>query len=292
MDRKIVIGVVVASAVIAVLAVTQSQSSYRTDVYEGFFDVEYESPPAEYVEDVEVMAEEAGASFFRAPAPGADEPAVEQKVIKTSYLSLEVEDVRAAADAVEDIARKYNGYKADSSTKDIGDRKIGYVTVRVPGEHFEDVLREIEAVGELKEENISVEDVTEQYVDLAARLKNLERQEERYLDILDMAETVEDVLKVENQLERIRGNIEQLQGRLTYLTNRIDFSTVQVRLSEPEIITHGSGIGRVFREALDGFLSAIRGIIIFLGYFIPIAAFLAILAFAGRFIYKKISKEH
>jgi hypothetical protein len=292
MERKIVIGVVVVSAVIAVVAVTQSQSSYRTEAYEDFFDVRYQPLPAG-AEDVEVeVAEEAEALFSRLPSPGADEPAGEQKVIKTSYLSLEVDDVRAAAAAVEDIARKYNGYKADSSTRDIGERKIGYVTVRVPGEHFEDALREIEAVGELKEENITVEDVTEEYVDLAARLKNLERQEERYLEILDMAETVEDVLKVENQLERIRGDIEQLQGRLTYLTNRIDFSTVQVRLSEPEIITHESGIGRAFSEAIDGFLSAIRGIIIFLGYFIPIAAFLTILAFAGRFIYKKVSKEH
>jgi hypothetical protein len=271
------------------LVVIQSQASYTGMEASPPYEVlpVYEAPPAasrekgmdaEYEEMVEAPS-----------ARGA--PAPEQKVIKTSYMSLEVSDFRAAADTVDSIARTHGGYTSDSSVRDYAGRKVGYVTVRVPTEKFEDAVKEIETVGDLKEENISLEDVTEHYIDLKARLDNLKRQEERYLDILDMATTVEDVLKIETQLERIRGDIESLQGSLNYLDNRIDLSTIQVQLSEPEKVVHESGLRRAFNEAVDGFLAAIRGIIIFLGYFVPIAVFLTLLSLAGLYVYRKVSKE-
>ncbi len=287
MERKyLLIGVIIASVIIAGgLVVLQSE---RT-AYEKEMALPVEMPPGEEAlymrgsQDAE--AEEAYGGQAPAPVPS------EQQVIKTSYISLEVESFQEAADEIGAIARKYGGYVSDSSVQDIEGRKIGYVTIRVPQKDFENAAKEIEAVGTLQEERVSLEDVTEQYIDLKARLENLKAQEERYLDILDMATTVEDVLKVETQLERIRGNIESLQGTLNYLENRISLSTVQVRLSEPEKITHESGIGRAFDEAIDAFLSALRGIIIFLGYFVPIAVFLTLVALAGRFIYRKWFKE-
>lgn len=296
MKRKIVFGVIIVSVIIAAgLAVIQSQRAMYTEESYGEepFDVGVEPPFEGEAEYEEVMAEEASGLFQREaaapPAERAPAPA-EQKVIKTSYLSLEVEEFRTAADAVGAVAKNYNGYVSDSSVQDYKGRKIGYVTVRVPSGKFEDVVKEIEQIGTLKEENVSLEDVTEHYIDLKARLENFKRQEERYLEILDMAATVEDVLKVEAQLERIRGNVESLQGTLNYLDNRIDFSTIQVRLSEPAQVIHEPGIKDAFNRAIDGFLAAIRGIIIFLGYFIPIAIFLTIIAFVGLFLYKKISK--
>ena len=287
--KKLLIGVIIVSMVIAAgLVVIQSQSYTGMEASPPYEVLpEYEAPPA--------LSREKGmdAEYEEmAAAPGAQAPApTEQKVIKTSYMSLEVSDFRVAADAVDSIARTYGGYTSDSSVRDYTGRKVGYVTVRVPTEKFDDAIKEIEAVGDLKEENISLEDVTEHYIDLKARLDNLKRQEERYLDILDMATTVEDVLKIETQLERIRGDIESLQGSLNYLDNRIDLSTIQVQLSEPEKVVHESGIRRAFNEAVDGFLAAIRGIIIFLGYFIPIAVFLTLLSLGGLFVYRKVSKE-
>ena len=286
MNKKhVFIGVIIVSAIIAGgFAVAQSQKSTYAGMGEPYISEEG------YVEVVpgEALMREAVDQEMSAPAREA--PAPEQKVIKTSYMSLEVKNFREAADAVGSIARTYGGYVSDSSVRDVAERKIGYVTVRVPSEKFEDIIKEIETLGDLKEENISLEDVTEHYIDVKARLENLERQEERYLEILDMAVTVEDVLKVETQLERIRGTIESLQGTLDYLDNRIDYSTIQVQLSEPEKITHESGISRAFNDAIDGFLAAVRGIIIFLGYFVPIALFMTVLGFAGWFIYKKVSK--
>ena len=277
--KKILFGVVIVSVIISVgLAAAWSQSFSVSEV-----------PYYEPVVMKEAGTRESSLDMEEAmPAPGAA-PA-EQMVIKTSYMSLEVQDFRTAADAVSDIARKYGGYVADSSVRDYGGRKVGYVSVRVPTSEFEKTIKEIETVGVLQEENVSLEDVTEQYIDLEARLENLKRQEKRYLEILEMATTVEDVLTVETQLERIRGDIESLQGSLNYLDNRIDLSTIQVQLSEPEKIAHESGIGKAFSEAAEAFLSAIRGIIIFMGFFIPIAVFLTLVSLAGYYIYKKASK--
>ncbi len=281
--KKILIGVVIVSVIIAAgLTVMQSrvpsyvQMEKTTDVS----GIAY--PEAEYAQEALMEQSPSVPAEKRAPS--------EQQVIKTSYISLEVEEFRKAADAIGEIARKYGGYVSDSSVQNIGERKTGYVTVRVPGENFEEATKEIEQVGTLKEENISLEDVTEQYIDLNARLDNLKRQEERYLEILKMATTVEDVLKVETQLERVRGEIESLQGILNYLNNRISLSTIQVQLSEPVEVVHEPGIRDAFNRAIDGFLAAIRGIIIFLGYFVPIAIFLTIVALAGWFIYRKVSR--
>ena len=82
------------------------------------------------------------------------------------------------------------------------------------------------------------QDVTEEYVDVDARRRNLVRQEERLLTILDQAKTVEDILKVEGQLERVRGEIEALTGRLRYLDDQVELSTVDVELRErPRSVT-------------------------------------------------------
>lgn len=275
-----IIGVIVTSVVIAGgLAVLQSASRPSVRYTEQIYDEEL-----------------SGESYMKAPPEGEPAPQerslLEQKVIKTSYMSLEVEDFQTAADEIGLIANRYGGHVADFSAQKIKDRTIGTVTVRIPEDNFEEVIKEIEKVGDLKEENITLEDVTEQYIDLKARLENSERQEQRYLEILEMAVTVEDVLKVENQLGRIRGDIESMQGRLTYLDNRISLSTVQVQLSEPEVIVHESGIGKAFNDAIDAFLSAVRYIIIFMGYFIPVAVFLTVVALLGRIIYRKLSKDH
>ncbi|KYK31720.1 MAG: hypothetical protein AYK18_06045 [Theionarchaea archaeon DG-70] len=294
MERKnVFIGIIIVSVVIAGgLAVLQSgQPVSRTLEMEGTLEMEealerpaMEAPPAA----------KGGSEWLPDSQSSVSEEYVlpsEQKLIKTSYISLEVKRYEEAADEIRAVATKYGGYVSDSSVQDVGERKIGYITVRVPEQSFEDAVTEIEAVGELQEERVSTEDVTEEYIDLKARLENFKAQEERYLEILDMATTVEDILRVETQLERIRGNIESLQGRLNYMENQINLSTVQVRLLEPETVTHESGIGRAFNEAIDAFLSAIRGIIIFLGYFIPIAIFLTLLALLIRLIYRKWSKE-
>lgn len=278
MEKRIVVGIIVVSIVIAG-GLALLQRARPGVLYEP------------YGEDLSREAYMVAPEGMPAPAP-QERSLVEQKVIKTSYISLGVEDFRTAADEIKAIVNGYGGHVADFSARNIRDRITGTITVRIPADNFEDVIKEIEKVGDLKEEKITLEDVTEQYIDLTARLTNLKRQEQRYLEILEMAVTVEEVLTVEHQLERIRGDIESMEGRVLYLDNRISLSTIHIQLSEPEPIKHESGIQKVLTDAVDAFLSTVRGIIIFMGYFIPVAVFLTVAAMLGRFIYLKLFKEH
>ncbi|MBU7042789.1 MAG: DUF4349 domain-containing protein [Theionarchaea archaeon] len=290
-SKKLIIGIIIISVAIASIFTIFNVSSNSNGYYGGRESAESSSFPSLSYRSTEEAAMEAPAPAAKTEYTSVEyTDFTEQKVIKTSYISLEVDNFKESAAEIETIARSHGGYVSDTSVRDIDGRKIGYVTIRVPEDAFEDAIGGVESVGTVKEENVSLEDVTEEYIDLQARLDNLERQEERYLEILDIATTVEDILKVESQLERVRGQIESLQGRLNYLNNRISLSTIQVNLEEPKEVVHESKIGEAFDRAIDAFLSAIRGIIIFLGYFLPVAIFLGIIIPVGLFLYRKISK--
>jgi len=289
-QKKLIIGIIIISVIIASIftVFNVNSTSYGYNADQGIAAESSSFPSLSFRSKEAAM--EAPAPAAAEYAAGESEGFTGQKVIKTSYMSLEVEDFNKAAADIAAIARSHGGYISDTSVRDEDGRKLGYVTIRVPESAFEDAIDGLESIGTLKEENVSLEDVTEEYIDLRARLDNLERQEERYLEILDIATTVEDILKVESQLERVRGQIESLQGRLNYLDNRINLSTIQIQLEEPKEVVHESRIGDAFSRAIDAFLSAIRGIIIFLGYFLPIAIFLGIIIPLGLFLYRKISK--
>jgi len=106
------------------------------------------------------------------------------------------------------------------------------VTVRVPQVKFYDVIKEIEALGEVEERDLKGEDITDTFVDLEAQLRNLQREEERLVEILDMAVNVEEVLKVEAELNRVRGEIERITGELKYIEGRVELATITVSLME------------------------------------------------------------
>ncbi|MBK5191050.1 MAG: DUF4349 domain-containing protein [Methanosarcinales archaeon] len=195
----------------------------------------------------------------------------ERKIIQSASLSIEVEDFQASSDALIGIVERSGGFVSDSYSyvTDTG-HKRGDITLRVPTDEFLQVIAEIEQIGAVKSKHISGEDVTEEYIDLTARLNNSERQEKRLLEILDIAEDVEDVLDVERELERVRNDIERLTGRINYLENRAELATISVALYEPEPITHSWGIRDAFRDAFEAFVSVIRGLIILVGYALPL----------------------
>ncbi len=195
----------------------------------------------------------------------------EQKIIQRASLSIEVLDFQASSNALVLIVERSGGFISDSYSyvTDNG-YKRGEFTIRVPTDEFLSVISEIEQIGNVKSKHTSGQDVTEEYIDLKARVNNLERQEQRLLEILDMANNTTEVLEVEREIWRVRGEIEQLTGRLNYLENRIELATISVSLYEQEPITHSWGIRDAFRAAFEAFVSVIRGLIILVGYAVPI----------------------
>lgn len=152
-------------------------------------------------------------------------------IIYAAQVSLEVEDVDAAANKIQSVAEGVGGFVQTLSISG-GERKSGFITVRVPQEKFYDVLRQVESVGNVTNKEVSGQDVTEQYIDLEARLKNAESEEERLLAILDKATEVSDILMVEKELMRVRETIEGLKGQLQYLERRVAYSVISVYLEQ------------------------------------------------------------
>ncbi|MFQ6087554.1 MAG: DUF4349 domain-containing protein [Candidatus Methanofastidiosia archaeon] len=241
-------------------------------------------PP--YEEEISVKRA-VGEPLLQALETGADyEPSlVERKIIRDGYISIEVESFDRASQRISEIAINAGGFVSDTSmTVSETGGKSGYVVVRVPEERFFSVISKLEEIGEVKMKQSSGRDVTEEYINLDARLNNLKKQEERYLEILNMAKTVDEVLKVENQLSRIRGEIESLQGRMNYLEDRIKLATLQVYLSEEEIVTHTWGIWDAINRAIEAFMATIRGIIVITGYLLPLLAVFGLLVLVLKLV--------
>ncbi|MFQ5712235.1 MAG: DUF4349 domain-containing protein [Candidatus Geothermarchaeales archaeon] len=154
--------------------------------------------------------------------------------IYTATLSLEVGDVDEAIAQIQGVVEAVGGYVSHVTTSRRGEQRVGAMTVRVPQVDFYDVIAHVEGLGDSKDKSVRGEDVTEQYIDLEARLRNARRQEERLLSILERAETVDEILRVEGELMRVREQVERLTGQMSYLERRVEYATITVTLSEPE----------------------------------------------------------
>ncbi len=211
-------------------------------------------------------------------------------VIAWAFLAVEVEDFQDAYSRVYVIAQRFDGYIADSRSYETDSGTMrGTIVLRIPEETFMEVVNEVEKIGHLKSKQITGRDVTEEYVDLGARLKNLETQEIRLLDILSKAGNVDEILKVEKELERVRGKIEQIKARMQYLENRVSLATVTVDLYEPEPIkpmTSGWEIREAIRKAANGFIETTGMLILALGTALPIFI-VAILGFFALKYYRE-----
>jgi len=155
-------------------------------------------------------------------------------VIFTANLAVEVKEVRSAMDRVSDIALRMGGFVAGSSVSAFDISRSVSITIRVPRDRFSEALTAIEALGEVKQRLTRSDDVTEEYVDLKAQLENLKKQEQRLQELYARATTIDDILKVQRELERVRGEIDRLTGRLNFLDRNVELSTITVTLTEAQ----------------------------------------------------------
>ncbi len=183
----------------------------------------------------------------------------ERQVVRQARLSVEVPSFEDASTSLVRIAESNGGFVADSTTSQ-GQPPHGTFVLRVPARRFSQVLEQVEALGEVTERRVSGQDVTEEFVDLRARIRNLEIHERRLLTFMERATRVADLLAIEQELSRVRGEIERLSGRLRFLAHRVELATVEVRLREKP--KRSSGIFWDFTASLrrvrEAFLGGIR----------------------------------
>jgi hypothetical protein len=208
-------------------------------------------------------------------AVGDVEPGIPRMVIRNATLTLVVRDTQAQLNAVMRMASELRGFVASSSTAKYDNDLQAQIVLRVPAERMDEALQRLRALAvEVREERVSGDDVTGEYVDLNARLKNLEAAEAQLRGILARADQTEDVLKVFEQLKNVRGEIEQVKGRMQFLSQSAAMATISLTLlpdkpAQP-VEPPGWRPEGVAKSAIESLIGALQGVVnvgIWLGLF-------------------------
>lgn len=222
--------------------------------------------PADGTEDV--YGDEAGRMIIRNKVLRVEVPSTAETVTKIRDLTRShkgsVSDMQVATDSEDWV------YHNDEYGNPVGDGTAlrGWVTVRVPSDSYEDFIADVSKLGTIKYQSESTNDVTQEHVDLSARLKNLQAQEARLRDFFDAAKNVKEMLSIEEELGRVRGDIESLDAQVTYLERQAAMATVTVELVEPRAVVRPEGESWGFSQAITdgirGAASVIAGALSFL----------------------------
>jgi len=185
----------------------------------------------------------------------------DRRIVKEGSITLEVEDIAETMDEVAEMADDLNGYVVSSYKREHERGVLGHITIRVPAEEFEEAfvrLRQLAVA--VPYETTEARDVTEEYVDLEAQLSNLQATEAQYLVLLEKAETVEEMLKVQKELSSVRGQIEQIEGRMKYLEQTSETSLIEVILQETEGLAEPWSASAALQSAVRGLTTFGRGL--------------------------------
>ena len=167
------------------------------------------------------------------PRPSVPKIAVpdDRKMIRSSAMDLIVKNPRDTSDKIRQLAEQFGGFLVSSDIYGGDEASSASLTLRVPAARFEDARVEIRKLGlRVESEKLEAEDVTRQYVDQAARLRNLRAQETQYLGILRQAKTVQDTLDVSDKLNEVRGEIEQQQAEFDALSKQVETVALAISL--------------------------------------------------------------
>lgn len=158
-------------------------------------------------------------------------PVIERKLIKEGYIRFETADIQKTRHTIETLTEKYGAYISQEDEQSAETRIYQNITLKVPKEHFDSFLTDLtDGVKKIDEKSIGIQDVTEEFIDIDARLKVKKETEAGYLRLLDKAQSVKDILDIQNEIQNLRSDIESIEGRLRYLENSVNFSTIRMRM--------------------------------------------------------------
>ena len=177
-----------------------------------------------------------GFSGNAASAPDKGIPTVvvsaDRNLILTAKIDMRSKDPWATSDRAQAIASGLGGDVLNLTQSGSGDTRSASLTIRVPSSRFADALQQLRTLeGEVQTSGVSAQDVTDQFVDLQARLAAKQAEEQRYIAILNRANTIDEILKVDASLSNVRTQIEQLTGQINSIKQRTDYSTISMSIS-------------------------------------------------------------
>lgn len=232
---------------------------------------------------IEFRAERTAEAGKKTDAPLSDP--MPRKIVYSATVDMNTTKFTVATARLVGATKENGGYVAQTSvTGASGETKTGVWKLRVPAERYETFLTAIGNIGEVSNSSSTSDDVSEEFYDTTARLKNKRVEEARLLQHLQSSTgKLSEILTVEREISRVRGEIEQMEGRLRFLSHQADFSTVTVtihelatlRIKEEHSPSFGTQIGRSFVDSLNNIGGVTKGIVLVAAYLAPWLAILA-----------------
>ena len=212
----------------------------------------YADSDMEYDDAEEAFAEEP-ASIGGTGAPAPAKESFERKLIRTGSIDIEVESLADARAALEAWTKRYGGYISDSGE---WSNSLS-ITARIPSANFDAAMSDAAGFGKLRSKNINSQDVTEQYYDIATRLKTKRMMLERLENYLKTAKDMKDLLEIETKINSVTAEVESMQGQLNRLASRVDYATISVQARLPYKQTESGFVLPDARSSFRGFASNI-----------------------------------
>lgn len=306
-------GWMIACAVVLVLGIagvmgvggcSDSESATETTAAGMWEGPEYDSGMAESVAREEAAyAPEASGNYGIDQSVGgtlaALQAGTDQKIIANAQVEIEVEAGRfqEVFNQALLLADRYGGYVFSSDSYASGEEdsmKSGTIAIRIPASAFDNALSDAGKLGELKNQSIQTEDVTEEYVDLQAHITNSEAHVASLLALLAKANTIDEILQVQQYLNAAQAELEQLKGRLRYLDEHTSYSTLTMSIYETGVevtSTKEWGFVRALKDGLHNLVGAFNSIVRGLGWLIPVLIILGVIAYVVYRIWRAAARR-
>jgi hypothetical protein len=268
----------------------------------GLADVSLAAPGSRAQMSKALEAKTAAGAPQLAPAPAPQfAPQIAPMIAHSVSLTVQVRDLGASRAALEALLARHRGYAAQLTVNTTeGSPRSLLSSLRVPDANLAAAIAEMRALGRVETENQSGEEVTQQHADLVARLQNSRETEQRLRELLAQhTGKIDDILQVEEEISRVRGEIEQMEAEQKVLEHRVDFATIELQLTEQYREQLGAQSASVPMQIRNAFVAGLRhaaatllGILLFLEEAGPtVLIWLAILAVPGLLVWRRYRRQ-
>ncbi len=309
-NRRLMVALLTACMVISLAgcgASGKSATSMQTENYAAAdSDMNYMS---EEMAEAGTWDNGSGSSFSGEKAESISDSAAQtnRKLIKTVNMDVETREFDSLMEAIQTQVKTLEGYIESMNTYN-GSTYYGYhstrnadMTIRIPATQLENFLNAISGISNVVRRSDNVEDITLTYVDLQSHKTALETEQTRLLELLERAETIEDIITIEERLSNIRYQIESMGSQLRTYDNKVDYSTVYLNIDEVEVLTPvqeettweriSGGFVDSLKNIGNGLVEFIIWFVIHLPYLILWAVIVIIIVVVIRLLVKRGDKK-
>ncbi len=221
---------------------------------------------------------------------------ITRKIITNAEVFIILEDLDSGEKQLKELITQNGGQIANSDLRGTsGSQRAGHWKIRIPVANFDAFKAQAEKIGNLERSSTNSSDVTEEFYDVEARLKNKKIEEARLIQHLEKSTAkLSDILEVEKELSRVRGEVEQMQGRINMLNNLTSLTTIDVSLREvknyvpPTAASFGDDVNRTLSSSWSGLVTAGRKFTLSLVSLLPWIPLLAIIGYLAYLLLRRL----